>query len=75
MIRTIIIPDTETAYFNVPKEYIGKELEVIAFAKNEAIEIEEPAKKQVSFSALSIDTKGFKFNRDEANDIEFSFTP
>jgi len=68
MIRTIIIPDTETAYFNVPKEYIGKELEVIAFAKNEAIEIEEPAKKQVSFSALSIEAKGFKFNRDEANE-------
>ena len=68
MIRTIIIPDTETAHFNVPKEYIGKELEVIAFAKNEAIEIEEPTKKQVSFSALSIDTRGFKFNRDEANE-------
>jgi hypothetical protein len=68
MIRTILIPDTQTVSFTVPKEYVGKELEVIAFAKNEGIRGKKSSKKQVSFTALSIDTVGFKFNRDEANE-------
>lgn len=68
MIRTILIPDTQTVTFNVPKEYIGKEVEVIAFAKNEGIDNKESTGKQVSFNALSIDTKNFKFNRNEANE-------
>jgi len=67
MIRTIVTPCTETVFFNVPKEYIGKELEVIAFTKGEGLHNREMSKKQVSFTALSIDTKGLKFNREEAN--------
>jgi hypothetical protein len=53
--------------FNIPKEYVGKQIEVIAFAKGEGINGESPVKKTVTFNALSIDTKGYKFNRDEAN--------
>ncbi len=68
MIRTILIPDTQTIFFNVPKEYIGKEVEVIAFAKNEGDQKNEPANKLVSFNAISIDTKGYTFNREEANE-------
>lgn len=68
MIRTIVIPNTQTVTFNVPRDYIGKELEVIAFAKNEGVEAKELPKKQVSFNALSIDTKNFKFDRNEANE-------
>jgi hypothetical protein len=68
MIRTIVIPDTQTVFFEVPKDYIGKELEVIAFTKNEYTVADTTLEKQVSFSALSIDTKGFKFDRNEANE-------
>jgi hypothetical protein len=68
MIRTIVIPDTQTAFFEVPEDYIGKELEVIAFTKNEYTTADATLEKQVSFSALSIDTKGFKFDRNEANE-------
>ena len=68
MIRTIIIPNTQTVTFNIPEDYIGKEVEVIAFAKNEEIDTKESNGKQVSFNALSIDTKNFKFNRNEANE-------
>ncbi len=35
MVRATIIPSNETVHFNVPKEYIGKEVEVIAFTKTE----------------------------------------
>ncbi len=57
------MPNTQTAFFNVPEEYVGKEIEVIAFTKNEGLQNIELPKKLATFSALSIDTRGFKFNR------------
>ena len=68
MVRTIITPNNQTVSFSVPKEYIGKQVEVIAFVEDEGLAKETPVKKQVTFNALSIDTKGYKFNRDEANE-------
>ncbi len=68
MIHTVVIPDNQIISFNIPQNYIGKELEVIVFEKEEGNQekIQLP-KKMVSFTALSIDTKNFKFDRDEAN--------
>ena len=68
MIHTVIIPNKQTISFDIPKDYVGKQIEVIAFAKGEGIANERPAKKNVTFNALSIDTRGYKFNRDEANE-------
>ena len=69
MIHTKIVPDSTLVNlsFYVPKEYIGKEVDVIAFTQNEGLQSKSIAEKKVSFDALSIDTKNFKFNRDEAN--------
>lgn len=67
MIHTIVIPDKQTISFDIPKKYLGKEIEIIAFVRKEGIARAKQIKKKVSFSALSIDTKGYKFNRDEAN--------
>ena len=67
MIHTIITPLKQTISFNIPVEYVGKEIEVIAFAKGEGKGGERPAQKKATFDALSIDTRGHKFNRDEAN--------
>jgi hypothetical protein len=67
MIRTVLVPQSQTVLFQVPKDYVGKELEVIAFTTKEAWVENTNSPKVVSFSAVSIDTKGFKFNRDEAN--------
>jgi hypothetical protein len=38
-----------------------------AFAKDEVTSEEQSGKKKVSFTALHVDTKDCKFNRDEAN--------
>lgn len=67
MIRTIITPNQQTISFDIPKDYVGKQIEVIAFAKDEGMAKEKTGRKKVTFTALSIDTKGYKFNRDEAN--------
>jgi len=70
MIRTTVIPDqrTITISLSVPQNYVGKEMEVIAFTKKEGFEEKKASEKRVSFAALSIDTLGFKFDRDEANE-------
>ncbi len=70
MIRTTIVPDKTnvTILLSVPENYIGKEMEVIAFTKKEGFGEYELKEKKVSFSAISIDTTGYKFNRDEANE-------
>ena len=52
----------------MPQKYIGKEIQVIAFEKEERKEDKHLNKKTVSFDTISIDTKKFKFNREEANE-------
>ncbi len=70
MIRTFVTPNTDTINLSlsIPKNYIGKEVEVIAFTKDEGMQPKLQIKKVVSFTALSVDTKNYKFNRNEANE-------
>ena len=67
MIHIVIIPNKQIISFDIPKDYVGKQIEIIAFAKGEGVAKEVPAKKNVTFTALSIDTRGYKFNMDKAN--------
>jgi len=70
MIRTTIVPDKKdvTISLSIPENYIGKEMEIIAFTKKEGLGEKELKEKQVSFAAMSINTTEYKFNRDEANE-------
>jgi hypothetical protein len=38
MIKTTITPNTQTVFFEVPANYIGKEIEVLFYAKDELTE-------------------------------------
>jgi hypothetical protein len=66
MIRELIVPDANTVLISLPDEYIGKTVEVIAFAVDES-NIKANRRTPV-FGALKIDTSNFHFNRDEANE-------
>lgn len=68
MIRTVITSNNSTLTLTIPDKYIGRELEVIAFAKDEGIEESIVSKKKVLFTVLHTDIKNYKFNRDEANE-------
>ena len=69
MIRTVITPDKNLLSFNIPDKYIGRKMEVIAFAVDESSEdIIYTNKNSKSFAAIRLNTRGFKFNRDEANE-------
>ncbi|HKK63503.1 MAG TPA: hypothetical protein VJ951_13135 [Bacteroidales bacterium] len=68
MIRTVVTPDKNMLSFNIPDKYIGKKLEVFAFAVDETSEdVIYTTRSSKSFSAIKLNTKGFKFNREEAN--------
>ena len=66
MIRTVFIPQNDNLVFYIPKEYIGKELEIIVFPTDESLP-KSLLSKKVAFNAISIDTRQHKFNREEAN--------
>jgi hypothetical protein len=69
MIRTVIIPENNTLSFNIPDKYIGKKMEIIAFAVDEPSEdIIYSGRSHKSFSAIRLNTKGYKFNRQQANE-------
>ena len=67
MVRTVIIPDKETATIPIPREYIGKEVEVIAFTKDEARAPSHKLKEK-RFTVFNVSAEDFKFDRDEANE-------
>lgn len=71
MVRQIITPESTQLTVNIPSEYIGHKVEVIAFR------IEENNKPQDKYSwenALKffnshrVSLKNYKFNREEANE-------
>ncbi len=68
MIRTVFTADKNIVNLPLPDNFIGKQVEVIAFTVDEGKQSIQTKKKEVSFNAVKLDTRGFKFNRDEAND-------
>jgi hypothetical protein len=67
MVRTVVTPEQEGVYIELPKSFIGKEVEVIAFTTDEGIKKKVPSVNKRTFTVLHVDNKDFKFNRDEAN--------
>jgi hypothetical protein len=45
-----------------------EQLKVIRFVPVAADESKQPMPEQKKFTAISLDTRGFKFNREEANE-------
>lgn len=68
MIRTIVIAEGNNLTLSLPDNFLGKQIEVIAFVIEEAI---QKSKKKVSFTVLDVPDElkvNYRFNRDEANE-------
>lgn len=68
MIRTIITAEDNNLTLSLPDNFLGKQIEVIAFVIEEAI---QKSKKKVSFTVLDVPKElkvNYRFNRDEANE-------
>ncbi|MCF8257647.1 MAG: hypothetical protein K9J06_08845 [Flavobacteriales bacterium] len=71
MYRQVFTPDNSKLILQLPKEFVGKLVEVLAFTVDEVQAKDEQhswdnAKK--FFNAKRISLKGFRFDRDEANE-------
>ncbi|SHJ23149.1 hypothetical protein SAMN05444280_1145 [Tangfeifania diversioriginum] len=68
MIRTIVKAKKNYLTIPLPNEYVGKQLEVIAFMLEDEADVPQKEIQKATFDAVSLDTSGFKFNREEANE-------
>ena len=67
MIRTVVTADNNILALTLPNNYVGKQVEVIAFTVDEPKQKQE-AKKAKSFTTVKVNAKGYKFNRDELHE-------
>jgi len=68
MIRTIITVEGNKLTLSLPDNFLGKQIEVIAFVLEEAV---QKSKENVSFTILDVPNEikeNYRFNRDEANE-------
>lgn len=59
IVREVKIAKSKDIVIHLPDDMVNKEIEII---------IKETTKKPLKFDAFRIDTKQFKFNREEANE-------
>ncbi len=68
MIRTILNVETKDLILSLPDDFLGKQIEVIAFVLDEVL---PKPKKKVSFTVLNVADElkqNYRFNRIEANE-------
>lgn len=74
MYRKIIdVVNEENLFIQLPKEYLNKQVEVIAFEvenTNEKVDKKKFNDAMAFFDTLNVDMSNFKFDRDEANNRE-----
>ncbi len=68
MLRTIITAEKNNLILSIPDDFIGKQIEVIAFVLEDAQAQKITLNNTKTFSSIQLDTREFKFNRDEANE-------
>lgn len=68
MVRTVVTPLEDSISIKLPKSFVGKEVEVIAFTTDEGLESNVTHADKRTFTVLNVADKNFKFNRDEANE-------
>jgi hypothetical protein len=56
MIRTVVTPDDQDIYLHIPESYVGKKIEVIAFAVDEAVPEPNKAKMADFWGSISDET-------------------
>jgi hypothetical protein len=66
MIRTIIKVASQDLSLHLPASYVGKQVEVIAFAIDEPV-VSSTTRTNKSFTSIKVQAQDFKFDRDELN--------
>jgi hypothetical protein len=74
MYKQVFTPTEKNNTVTIPREWYGKEIEVIAFPISEEAKLQTKATdvediKRI-FKPYLVSLEGFKFNRDEANNYD-----
>nr|WP_295934216.1 hypothetical protein [uncultured Dyadobacter sp.] len=76
LVRKVFVPTSTTFTLTLPKEMIGKKIEVVASEVKVPNVLTEPEKQQridaieAIFKDSRVDLSNFKFDRDEANNYD-----
>ncbi len=63
MIRTAFTPNTRQVSFNIPQEYVGKEVEILLYMKEELLEdIPEKINDAARFKGLLTEDEAVKYH-------------
>jgi putative transposon-encoded protein len=68
MVKTSFTAHNQQFLLHLPKSFIGKQVEIIAYTQEEVVNENTAQKRAFDFSTMKVRTKDFRFNRDEANE-------
>jgi hypothetical protein len=68
MVKTSFTAHNQKFTLNLPKSFLGKRVEVIAYTQEEVLKEHQQINLEINFNTMKVNTKGFQFNRDEANE-------
>jgi hypothetical protein len=67
MTRTVLVPETNEVIFPLPNEYVGKQVEMIAYIIQDT-QTDLQKQKDISFTDFGLQMpENYKFDREEAN--------
>ncbi len=66
MLRTILTITQKNLTIDLPEAFVGRQVEILAFIIDKTSSTSNSARK--TFTSLKLDTRNFKFNREEANE-------
>ena len=68
MLKTSFIAHNQQFVLRLPKSFVGKRVEILAYTQEEILKENSDAHLPFNFNTMKVSTKGFKFNREEANE-------
>lgn len=68
MVKTSFTAHHQQFLLHLPKSFVGKRVEILAYTQEEIIKENQSENPGFNFNTMKVSTKGFKFNREEANE-------
>lgn len=68
MVKTSFTAHNQQFILHLPKSFLGKRVEILAYTQEEVQKENPEQNPDFNFNTMKVSTKGFQFNRDEANE-------
>jgi hypothetical protein len=68
MVKTSFTAHNQQFVLHLPKSFIGKRVEILAYTQEEVISENPGGNSEINFNTMKVTTKDFHFNRNEANE-------